>query len=395
MDDGAPFQTAPTQCVLFAGRFLDQSPDSSPGHAGALSPVGGRPFLTYLLWHALRFGFLRALILVEDEAAAVAVRNAEPQGGWGLEVSIVVIPPTAGTAGALRAVVDQLDPRFLLLEATTLFDFNWLDLFSAAPQNPAAKIWMSTRIVVDPDRGRPGHDSPTSGVWLVDREVVLDCPTRGSFESDVIPSITARGQTVGVLQDGFFLDITAPGALEAAQRLVPASLARPAVFFDRDGVLNVDHGYTHRWADFEWVEGAIEAIKDANDRNLFVFVTTNQSGVARGFYEEAAIDVLHRQMQNVLRAHGAHVDDIRYCPHHPDGVVSRYARACDWRKPGAGMLLDLARHWPVDLGASLMIGDNLTDLEAASAAGVRGVLFDKGRLDDSLRTQLGPRVERP
>jgi len=156
---------------------------------------------------------------------------------------------------------------------------------------------------------------------------------------------------------------------------------RGAVFFDRDGVLNLDHGYTHRWDQFEWTPGAIEAIRAVNDRGLFAFVVTNQSGVARGYYDEPAIETLHGKMRAALAERGAHVDDVRYCPHHPDGVVEAYAKACDWRKPGPGMILDLAKRWPVDLGASWLIGDNLSDLQAAEAAGVRGIRYEGGRLD--------------
>ena len=163
---------------------------------------------------------------------------------------------------------------------------------------------------------------------------------------------------------------------------------RGAVFFDRDGVLNVDHGYTHRWDQFEWTDGAIAAIKAVNARNLFAFVVTNQSGVARGYYDEAAIQALHGRMQAALGEQGAHIDDFRYCPHHPDGVVAGYARVCDWRKPGPGMILDLAARWPVDLSASWLVGDNPSDMQAAAAAGVRGVMFQGGRLDRLVETLL-------
>ncbi|ACI98249.1 D,D-heptose 1,7-bisphosphate phosphatase 1, putative [Rhodospirillum centenum SW] len=157
---------------------------------------------------------------------------------------------------------------------------------------------------------------------------------------------------------------------------------RGAAFLDRDGVLNIDHGYVHRREDVEWIQGAITAVKLLNDHGYFVFVVTNQSGVARGFYSETDVKSLHHWMQTELARQGARIDDFRYCPHHPDGTVGAYRMACRCRKPEPGMLLDLCDRWPVDRTRSFLIGDHLRDLQAAEAAGIRGHLFTGGDLSE-------------
>lgn len=163
---------------------------------------------------------------------------------------------------------------------------------------------------------------------------------------------------------------------------------RPAVFLDRDGTLNADTGYLHRIADFRWMPEAREAIRYLNERGYLVFLVTNQSGVARGFYTEDDVAHLHAWMQQDLGRLGAHIDDIRYCPHHPDAALPEYRQICPCRKPAGGMLADLLQAWPVERERSLMIGDRPSDMAAAAAVGVRGVLYRGGSLLALCREEL-------
>lgn len=151
---------------------------------------------------------------------------------------------------------------------------------------------------------------------------------------------------------------------------------KPVAFLDRDGVINVDHGYVHRPERLEWVAGAPEAVRLLNEAGLAVIVITNQSGVARGFFGEADVKQLHLHMQEQLRARGAHVDAFYYCPHHPQGTVAPYAVACDCRKPKPGLLEQAARDFAIDRKRSFLIGDKDDDIAAAQAFGTRGIKFD-------------------
>ena len=194
----------------------------------------------------------------------------------------------------------------------------------------------------------------------------------------------------GTTYRGYFIDIGIPEDLARADVELSERLRRPAVFFDRDGVLNHDSGYTFEASKLRWIEGAREAVKAFNDAGYFAFVVTNQSGVARGLYEESHVQALHRWMADEMAAIGAHIDAFEYCPDHPDGTIERYRRVSDRRKPGAGMITDLLGRFPVNTANSILIGDKPSDLQAAHAAGLKGHLFSGGNLEAFVQ-QLLPR----
>ncbi|UUX48552.1 HAD family hydrolase [Nisaea acidiphila] len=163
---------------------------------------------------------------------------------------------------------------------------------------------------------------------------------------------------------------------------------RPAAFLDRDGVLNRDTGYAHKPEQIEWVEGASDAVALLKERGFLVFIVTNQSGIARGYYESSEVEALHRWMDETLRAVGGAIDDARYSPFHPDFDDGRFSHLADWRKPAPGMILDLLSSWDIDLPRSFLIGDQISDLQAAEAAGLRGFLFGGGNLRDFVEQVL-------
>jgi len=154
------------------------------------------------------------------------------------------------------------------------------------------------------------------------------------------------------------------------------------VIFDRDGVLNVDHGYVAEVERLTWIDGAAAAIRRLNDAGVVVAVATNQSGVARGMFDEAAVDCFHHAMQKHLESHGARIDAFYVCPYHREAVEPAYAHPNHPdRKPNPGMILRAIAELGLDPARTLMIGDKQSDVEAARRAGIEGVLFPGGDLE--------------
>lgn len=144
----------------------------------------------------------------------------------------------------------------------------------------------------------------------------------------------------------------------------------PALFLDRDGVVNVDHGYVVTHDRFQFMDGVFDLARAAVDQGYRVAVITNQSGIARGYFTEAAFLEFSAWMAGEFRARGAELAGVFHCPYHRSGPVERFARESFWRKPAPGMILEAARRLDLDLARSVFVGDQPTDMEAATAAGV-------------------------
>jgi D-glycero-D-manno-heptose 1,7-bisphosphate phosphatase len=361
-----------------------------------LLDVCGRPFVEHVMLNLKRFGFNSFLLLAGCQAQVVRERytgNSRFEQELNASIEVIVEPSPLGTGGALKFAGDHLQDEFLLLNGDSIFDFNYLDLCICTreqePSNWLGKIALlpvenATRYgFVELDAAtisafREKPDKPESGLinsgvyWL--KKDVLDYikETPCSLELAVFPRLVAERRLLGRSYEGFFIDIGVPEDLLRAREALTECLRKPAAFLDRDGTLNHDHGYTHRIDEFRWIEGAKTAIKRLNDVGYLVFIVTNQAGIARGYYDAEAVNTLHQWMQNDLAKDGAHFDDIRFCPHHPEGRIEALAIYCECRKPAAGMLTSLIEKWNPILERSFMLGDAAKDAKAGQAAGIRG-----------------------
>ena len=397
------------QCAVLVGGLGSRLGALTADTAKPLLPCGDRPFLAWLLRELVRFGVEQFVLLAgyraeQVDAAVDTLRAALPRA---VEIVVVREPMRAGTGGAVFHARDHLADRFLLCNGDSLFDCNLAGLLRDGSADGAAVVGRVLLRRVD-DASRYGvvalegaavtafraraadrsAGTVNAGIYVFDRSLIADLSPDCSLETDILPRLAARGVLRGTVGEGYFRDIGTAGDLACAQREIPRLLRRRALILDRDGVINVDHGYVGARDRFEWMAGARAAIRAATDAGWHVFVVTNQSGVARGLYDETAVAALHAWMIDEVRHGGGTIDDIRYCPFHPDAVVPAYRRVSDWRKPAPGMLLDLMRAWELDAARCVLVGDQPTDMAAAAAAGIEGRLFPGGNLADFVRPIL-------
>lgn len=397
------------QCVILLGGQGTRLGALTKETPKPLLPVGETPFVALLIKEAIRRGFKDILLLAGYKSSRVtsfveALKATLPSD---VSVNIVVESSPLGTGGAVANALPVLQPHFLLINGDTWFDCNWNGLCALGGADQAS---MAIRRVEQADRyetvqydasykvtaivPRGAAGSPpwfvNGGAYCFSRAQFEGWQGVFSLENDFLPALVKQGALRAMPAEGYFLDIGIPEAYARSQIDIPRQTCRPALFLDRDGVLNHDLGYVGTMERFQWIEDAREAIRYANECGYYVFVVTNQAGVARGFYPEENVRELFGWMNEQLRIAGAHLDDWRYAPYHPDGVVAGYSHDHPWRKPEPGMILDLLDHWPVDKENSLLVGDQDTDLQAAARAGVRGYKFPGGSLLAFIKSLIAP-----
>lgn len=392
------------QCVILVGGLGTRLGTLTADTPKPVLTVADRPFLAWLLRELQRYGFEEAVLLsgylsdtLRDAVDAMAAHLPRP-----MRIVHSVEPVRAGTGGALFHARNLLDERFLLCNGDSLLDCN-LAPFMAASATDGPDVIGRLLLRHLPDTSRYGvvtiegeivtgfherHEGPNTGgpgminggIYIFDRRILDHVTAMCSLERDILPRLATEGRLRAQAGSGYFIDIGIPTDLERAQTELPDRLRRPALFLDRDGVINLDHGHVGTLARFEFTPTACEAVAYATSAGWHVFIVTNQSGVARGFYAEADVGVLHRWVEAEMQQAGGTIDDIRYCPFHPDAVIARYAVVSDWRKPAPGMLLDLIRAWELTPSRCVLVGDQPSDLAAAAAAGIAGHLFPGGDL---------------
>ncbi len=390
-----------TQCAILAGGLGTRLGALTGAMPKPLLERAGRPFLVWLLRELSRYGVTEFLLLTghlseEVERALPSIQRQLPRQ---VRISISKEPMRAGTGGAVFHAAAHLHERFLLCNGDSLFDANLGALLAGASRDgpgvigrmllcdlaDASRYGVVTlegdRVTTFQQRPPPGTPGViNAGVYVLNRGLLPFLRPDCSLEADILPAQAAAGTLRGTVARGYFRDIGVPMDFNAANDELLALRGRRALFLDRDGVINVDHGHVGTRQRFEWMPGALDAIAHAADLGWHVFVVTNQSGVARGFYSGADVTSLMDWIGDEARRHGGTIDDWRHCPFHPDAAEPAFRAVSDWRKPMPGMVLDLIRAWELNPARCAMIGDQDTDLQAAASAGIRGYRFAGGNL---------------
>jgi len=376
-------------------------------------PVDGMPLLERTIRSGVQYGFADILMLT-GYLGDVIEREVGDGGRFGATIEYVRETEPLGTAGCFNAIRDRLTEPFLVVYGDILFDVDLAAFANFAAARAGAgtlfahpndhpfdsdllEVDENGRILgVHPKPHAPDAHLPnlvSAALYVLSPEALRYIPPGDASDwgRDVLPVLARSAPLYAYRSCEYVKDIGTPDRLARAERhLREGRLERlalrtpkPAVFVDRDGVLNEEKGGVHSPADVELIPGAAKAIRMFNDAGVPVICVTNQPDIAKGMMSFADLRAVTGEIDSRLSVETrAYLDDIFVCPHHPErgwpGEVSELKITCDCRKPADGLLRRAARLHHIDLGRSWLVGDRYCDIAAAVSAGVNGILVATG-----------------
>lgn len=386
-------------------------------------PVLGRPILEYQIESLAKSGVRDITLIVGHLKQAVIDHFGDGQR-FGVRIDYIEETEPLGTAGALYYVKEEPDDFALLFGDLILdVDFNRFMRFHKAHGagislfcHPNSHPYDSDVVVTDGEdrvteilskrveRDFYYHNCVNAGVYCVNPGALaaMDAPRKTDLEKDLVTGLLRRGQVYAYRSTEYVKDMGTPDRLKAVSEDVKNGVVsakslkqrQKAIFLDRDGTINAYVGFLRRTEDFRLLDGVAEAIARINTSPYLAIVATNQPVIARGEVTFAQLDQIHSRMETELGRNGAYLDDVFFCPHHPDrgfaGEVVALKTECECRKPKIGMLRQAARKHNIDLSQSWYIGDTTVDVQTGLNAGMRTILVRTGEAGADGKYQATP-----
>ena len=376
--------------------------------------VDGKPLLEHQVERLKEYG-IKKIVMIVGHLGEKIMEHFKDGKDFGVDINYIVEKEPLGTAGAFYYLKDKTDAKdFLLIFGDVFFDidFDRMEDFhfknaalTTLFAHPNGHPYDSDLIRTDESGKVVGFDSKhnvrdywydnmvNAGMYIINRELLglVKEPVKIDFEKDILANQVKQGVNIYAYHSPEYVkDVGTVDRINATVEELRSGLIasknlknkQRAVFLDRDGTMNISKGFISKAEDLELIPGTIEAVKAINKSGALAIVITNQPVIARGECSFEELHNIHNKLKTLLGEKGAFVDDIFYCPHHPDkgfeGEVPELKFDCECRKPKTGMIEEAVDKYNIDLSRSYMVGDSTMDLETARNAGVKSVLVETG-----------------
>jgi len=374
-----------------------------------LIKINRKPFLSYLLSKLSLLGIKEVVLLVGYKADKVR-RYCGDGKKWRIRITYSKEKEPLGTGGAFLNAFHSPDRHVLLLNGDTYFDLH-LKKFIKFHEEKNALVSIYTMegdlsdkgaLVLEKDgrvkefleKQKTGFGLFNAGAYLFDPKAIMDMHSmlaRGkiqkafSIEKDVFPIFVARRRLFAYVDQGYFLDIGTFQSLQQAKEFFKnQKKGKPAIFLDRDGVINKHRSdYVKSPEEFVFEEKALEGLKELSKFDMLIFIITNQSVVGRGIISKEMLTRIHKKMLSTFKKNAIKIRGIFVCPHKPEDN-------CSCRKPKPGMLFTIQKKFRIDLSRSYLIGDSSADIAMGNSVGCTTILLKKGLKGEDGKYQATP-----
>ena len=347
-----------------------------------LIKINGIPFLQHLINYYSKFDFENIYIIAGYKGEQIKKEFNNKIFNL-IKVTCCVEKKRKDTGGALYEIKNKIKNDFILVNGDSFIDVN-LQYFFNQKKIDHNYIFLNKNTNYKENKKlinlninqkkivffSKESELMNSGVYFFKKNILRKIENKKiSLENEILMKLIEEKKLKGIKTNELVIDIGIKKNLAKVQRLLLHKLKKPAIFFDRDGVINHDNKYVYKYKDFIFKKNIITFLKKL--KKYYLFIITNQSGIARGFYEEKDFYLLHKKLKKEFTKNNIFFNDVLFCPHHPNGIIKKYKKKCLYRKPGNKMIEKILSTWNIDTKKSYMIGDSKSDENCAKKSKIK------------------------
>lgn len=369
----------PKVAVIIAGGKGSRIKNYLGNKPKPLIKINNKSFLNILLRKLARYNFEKIIVIGSYRGHLIKKEFASKKINF-VNIEYIQEKKAMGTAGALYQLKKIINNDFLLFNGDSIFDFDLDKLkfhFSKtliAMSLVKNKSYLSNKklsnLTIKKNLISFSNNSKlmNGGVYLIRYQFLNFIENKfSSLEDQIIPKMINSKKVEGKVFLDFFYDIGTPKNLINAGKVFKKHFKRPAAFLDRDDVINYDkNGYLYKISDFKFKPNVIRALKFLNDKKHYVFIITNQAGIAKGKYTINDFENLSKFIKSRLSLKKIYIEEVKFCPHHPKGIVKNLKKRCLCRKPQNKLFKEIIKNYDIDVKKSFMVGDKTSDEEMAN-----------------------------
>ena len=343
----------------------------------------GKHFIQYILNNKSKYNFKRIIILCGFKSNIIFKKFHKKKVNL-TEIICIQEKKLLGTGGALSNLKKLKVKNFVLTNGDTIFDININLLVSSLKKKKIGVIaltqnkkqvsqklntlFLKNNIV----SVKKNSKLMNGGIYFFNKSIFKYIKKKKySLENDLLPKLISMGKINGKIFNNFFIDIGSKHYLKIAEKKIKKQYTKPAVFLDRDGVINYDYGYVHQIKKFKFRPGVLQGLKYLTKKKFYIFIVTNQAGIGKKIFSEKQFIQLHKNINKKLKKINIFFHDIQFSPFHPRAKIKKYKKNSLMRKPGNKMIENIKLDWDIDKKKSFMIGDNVTDKLAANKSALK------------------------
>jgi D,D-heptose 1,7-bisphosphate phosphatase len=366
-----------------------------------LLKINGIPFLRHIINYYSQFSFQNIYILAGYKGIQLKDLFHNKKINL-IPIKCFIENKRKDTGGALYVLKKKIKNNFILVNGDSFLEINLEKISKLKLKNSTGLMVLTKNNIykqnkklsnLNIDKNKFIFNSEksklmNSGIYFFKKNIFNHIKNKKlSLEEEVLPKLIKQKKIKGLISGNYFIDIGTKQNLKLAKKEFNTKFYKPAIFLDRDGVINKDLDHVYKIKDLKYTKNIFTALKRLP--NYYIFIITNQAGIAKGLYTEYDFFKLHNKIKKDFIKKNIYINEVKFCPHHYNGLVKKYKKYCLCRKPGTQMVNEIFYNWNINIKKSLMIGDKVSDLICAKNSNLQFQFVQKN-IDTQIKNFIKP-----